>query len=102
MFIYIDNNNVAELRALTNSVTEVPDTGAAVEVTIKDAAGTEVPGQSWPAVMTHAAAATYRVTLDHGLVLVPNGVYTAFVDAIGSGGEVGHWEITVIGRTRNA
>jgi len=101
MFLYIDNNNVIELQDLTNSVTEVVDTGATVETTIKDSSGTAVTGQTWPAVMAHDATGTYRATLEADIALIPNRQYTAIVDAVGSGGEIGHWEIPVKSMVRN-
>ena len=100
-FLYIDNHNVIEWQALTNSVTGVVDTGATVSATIKDSSGTEVSGQTWPAVMAHDTGGTYRATLDADLVLIPNRMYTALVEAVGSGGEIGHREIPVKGMTRN-
>ena len=102
MFIRIDNNNVIELQTLTNGITGAVDTGASVTVTLKDSSGTEVVGQSWPAAMNHDTGGTYRATLDDGLTLIATRSYTAIVDAVGTGGEVGHWEIPVQAITRNA
>ena len=39
--IYIANNNTIELAGLTNSATEVVDTAATVECTLKDSEGVE-------------------------------------------------------------
>ena len=98
--IYIANNNTIELAGLTNSATEVVDTAATVECTLKDSEGVEVVGQSWPATMAHVSAGLYRATLDYDLVLVHNARYTADVDAVGSGGEVGHWEVAMKAKDR--
>jgi hypothetical protein len=46
MNLYLDNSNVIELRDLKNSVTLSADTGATVQVTITDAAGAEVSGET--------------------------------------------------------
>ena len=91
----IGNHHCIELRELTNAVTEVVDTGATVEVTLKDVYGAEVDGQAWPASMPHADAGLYRATLDSDLELIPEASYTAVIDAVGSGGEVGHWEVPI-------
>ena len=100
--IYLDNNHCVELQALTNSATSVVDTGATVTVTIKDAGGSDVEGQVWPATMSHVSGGTYRATLDHDLSLSANRTYYAHVDATGSGGEVGHWELPVHARVRSS
>jgi len=99
--IWIDNNNVIEWQALTNSVTEAVDTGATMTVTIQDSSGTEVTGQTWPATMTHVSAGLYRATLDSDLVLTAGREYTAVLDVTGTGGEVGHKEIVATARVRN-
>lgn len=98
--LYVDNSNVVELQTLTNSVTGVADTGATVTVTLKRG-DAEVSGQVWPASMAHVSAGTYRATLDDDIVLVNRREYIAVIDAIGSGGEVGHWEAPVTASTRD-
>ena len=100
MDLYLDNSNVIELRSLTNSVTGVVDTGATVTVTIKDAAGTNVTGQTWPAAMSHDTDGTYRATLDPGMSIDYKHTYTAIVTAVGSGGETGVWKCPVIAEIR--
>lgn len=100
MTIYIDNNNVIKLLSVTNSITGAADTGATVTVTLKDSAGENVSGQTWPATMAHASGGTYRATLDADLVLQQNRKYTAHIGAIGSGGEIGHWELQLAAATR--
>ena len=98
--LYVGNSNVVELQALTNSVTDVVDTGATVTCTIYDSSGTEVTGQSWPAAMAHDAAGTYRATLDDDIAIIADRAYTVHVDATGTGAEVGHWEVTITAQTR--
>ena len=100
MNLYLDNSNVIELRSLTNSVTGAVDTGATVNVTIVDSAGTEVTGQSWPVAMGHASAGTYRATLDAAIKLIAGRKYTAIVNATGTGAEVGEWNCSVIAMDR--
>jgi hypothetical protein len=98
--LYIDNNAVAELKGLTNSVTGAIDTGATVNVTILDQSGTAVSGATWPVAMAHASGGTYRATLSSSLALIHGRKYTALVNATGSGGEVGEWNCPVIALDR--
>jgi hypothetical protein len=100
MNLYLDNSNVIELRDLKNSVTLSADTGATVQVTITDAAGAEVSGETWPVVMAHAASGTYRATLSDALAITANRKYLAVVEATGSGGEVGVWSCPVVADVR--
>jgi len=100
LILYDNNDNIIELRLLTNAITEVVDTGATVSVTLTDASGVQVSGQSWPATMSHVgdsstADGTYRATLDSDLVLSTKQGYKAIVNAVGSGGEVGQWVCSI-------
>lgn len=82
------NNNVVELRSLTNTATGLPDTGAIVTMTIRDRAGTELPGQVWPATLVYVAGteydALYRATLDATLEITPGKFYFGTVDVLGT------------------
>jgi hypothetical protein len=102
--LYIDNNNVIELQSLTNDATGVVDTGATVTVTIQDTSGDSVAGQVWPATLSLVSESPltgkYRATLDYDLVLLANRKYRAVVTAVGSGGEVGKWEVPAVARVR--
>lgn len=100
--LYIGNNCVLELQALTNVVTATADTAATVTVTLQDRFGSEVAGQVWPATMGHTANGTYQAVLDHDLDIQENTTYVAVIDAVGSGGEIAHWEIPVRAVDRNA
>lgn len=100
LIMFIDNNNVIELQSLTNSVTGVADTAATVTMTLTDRAGTPVSGQSWPSTLSHVADGLYRLTLEDDIAIVDRGSYIANIDAVGSGSEVGHWEIPVRAATR--
>lgn len=100
MTLYLDNSNVIELRDLTNSVTGAADTGASVQVTITDASGIELSGETWPVLMAHAFAGTYRATLSSSINLVAGRYYRAVVEATGSGSEVGKWTCNVVAASR--
>lgn len=99
--IYIDNNHLLTLTALTNCASGAIDTGATVTVTIKDSAGVNVSGQTWPATMAHTTGGTYRATLDADLILLPNRSYTAHIDATGSTGSLAHWELPMTAKVRS-
>lgn len=98
--LYVANSNVLELQGLTNSATGVADTGATVTVTLKDRAGANVTGQSWPASLAHVSAGTYRATLENDIGITAGIKYLAVINATGSGGEIGHWEADVVAQTR--
>jgi len=101
LVLYVGNSNVIELQALTNSATDAADTGATVNVTLKDKTGAEVTGQSWPAALSHVSAGTYRATLEDDIAIVNRGRYVAHIDVTGSGSEIAHWEADVTALTRN-
>lgn len=91
--LYIGNSTVLELRDLKNSVTDTADTGATVTVTLVDDQGAQVSGQSWPLLMPHVSAGTYRGIMSSSLALVEGAEYVGQIDATGSGGEIGHFEV---------
>lgn len=99
--LYVGNSSVVELQALTNSVTGALETAATVTCTIKDSAGVDVAGMTFPISMPHTSVdGTYRATLQDGIAIIAGRRYTAVVDAVGSAGEVGHWEAPVTADTR--
>lgn len=56
-------------------------TTAEVEVTLLNAAGGEVVGQTWPASMPHVSGETYQVTLESDLAIVARRPYFAHIVA---------------------
>lgn len=96
------NNAVVELRNLRNSITNAPDHGAVVHLTIRDKDGEVLSGQDWPATLAHVGRGVYRVTLEAGLVINPLANYEAVIEAIGSGGERGRWVVPVESYVRTA
>lgn len=87
----VNSNNVVELRGLRNTITNALDTGATVLLTIRDAAGIPVSGQTWPATLAHASRGLYRVTLEAAVAIDPLQNYEATIVAVGSGGEQRTW-----------
>lgn len=98
----VGNTMILELEELTNSVTGLADTGATVTATLYDSGGDEVATDSngWPVTLSHVSAGTYRATLPHDIGVTAGKIYYAYVDVIGTGGAVGHWEDVVRVYTR--
>ncbi len=92
--LFVGENNVVEWQTLTNSVTGTPDTGATLTVVVKDTAGNEVAGETWPKAMAHDAGGTYRATLNAALAIQVGRTYVAEITATGSGGEKGFRRLT--------
>jgi len=99
--LYKGNSTNLELQTLTNVVTDVADTGATVTATVKDQAGTEVAGQTWPLTMTHDTGGTYRGTLEFDLDIHVGRTYFVEITATGSGGEKGFWREPATVANRN-
>jgi hypothetical protein len=92
---FVLNTNALDLLGLKSHTEGVFLPDAVVTFTIKDKAGVDVPGESWPQVMTYipGSEADFRGILPAALEMTPNKVYTAFIDAAGGGERIGHWEM---------
>jgi hypothetical protein len=102
--IYKDNDNLLQLSGLKNSSTDAFVNNATVTLTaIKDSAGNNVAGISWPLTMGYVAASDgdYEVTVDKAVVISASHHYTAFIDAVASGLD-GHWELPLICKIRTS
>ena len=101
--IYKDNENLIELDELKNSANDTFVNDATVAVTIKNAAGTTVSGETFPKTMTYVASSDgkYQAALSDLMVLVPGQHYTAFITAI-SGALNASWEIPLRAATRTS
>jgi hypothetical protein len=95
--LYVGNNTVLQLGTtddpLKNSVTGTTDTGATVTATIYEMDDTEVTGETWPVVLSHAGSGIYRKTVSQSLNLVEHTSYKVIISATGTGGEVGKWTV---------
>ena len=100
MTLFVDNSGVAELRNLRDSITGVLDDSASVALTIFDADGAEVAGETWPVSMTSTGAGLYRRLLPASLVLSAKAKYTALAVATSSTGAIGSWRCQVIAEDR--
>lgn len=97
------NDNVLEIRGLRNEVTGTFLNSATVTVTLKDSAGTNVTGTSWPKALAYVASSdgVYRATLAHDLGLTPAGRYTATIAVDGGAGLVARWDVPCLCKTRS-
>lgn len=100
--LYDNNSNVVEWQSLTNSVTGTVDTGATVAVTIMDADGVEIAGETWPKSLSHVSAGTYRATLSEDIAITPGQRYTLVFTATGSGGQAGERVVVAVAEKRRA
>lgn len=99
---YRGSHNVIEWQLMKNSVTDELVTGATVEVTVKDdATGEPLAGETWPLAMAEVEDGKYRATASNAVVVTDDQELTAFVDATGPGGEVGHKEVPVVVKVSN-
>lgn len=80
---YLQNSsNVLEVRGLKNTVTGayLTDTDAVV-ARIRDRAGTDVAGATWPQTLAYVAASSgvFRVTLPAGLIVTVGAWYDVLI-----------------------
>ncbi|MDX8513529.1 hypothetical protein [Mesorhizobium captivum] len=100
--VYVGNTNIIELTGLKSAVEGTYVNDADVTVTVKDADGNAVAGQTWPAAMTYVAASNgnYRGILEDDLALVDGTTYFAHIDADAGANRIGHWEFAFVPKTR--
>lgn len=102
--ILLDNNDsILEVDGLKNELTGVFLNAATVTVTLKDAAGADVAGDTWPKTLNYLAASngTYRATLLYSLTLTAGSRYTAVITADGGAGLHAEWAMDCVCRARN-
>lgn len=93
--IFYDNNDhYIELTGLQDSADSSYKNGATVEVTLKDASGNNLSGETWPLSMSYVASSNgnYRATLADTLAVVVGNRYTALVTANAGAGLQAEWE----------
>lgn len=93
MTAFVANTNVLELIGLRSNINDTYINDATVTVTIKDADGVEVTGETWPLTMDYVAASNgnYRAILVDGLALVGKRKYVAYISADGGTDRIGYW-----------
>lgn len=102
--IFVGNTSLLEVRELKAAADDEFINDAAVSVTLKDAAGTDVTGETWPVEMEYVAASDgwYRAALSHELDLEAGETYYAHIDADAGEDRVGHWEYAFVAKTRRS
>jgi hypothetical protein len=100
--LYIGNDHAIELRGLKDEISNDFLNAATVTVTLKDSAGANVSGASWPIAMTFITGTNgvYRATLPDELAIVDGRRYTAVVVADGGANKRGQWNIPCAARLR--
>ena len=85
---YINSDNVISVTGLINVIDSTYQNTATVEVTLQDANGNEVAGDTWPLTMNYVSASNgiYRATLIDTLTLV-EGNYIAVITANAGAGQ---------------
>ncbi len=102
---FIGNTNDLLLTGLKSEIEDAFLTDATITVTVKDAAGANVAGETWPKTMTYVAGTDgeYVCGLSYLLELAKDQKYTAIIDADAtdtSAERIGHWEFTFTARVR--
>lgn len=100
--IFYGNDMVLELADLTNETTGVNVDNATVTVTLTDANGIVVTGDTFPKTMSYVTGSNglYRVTLLDTLALTKGARYIAKISANGGSGLQGYWEKDLICKVR--
>ena len=102
MNIYIDNTNLLELFRLKSAVENTYINDATVTVTLKDEAGTEVTGQTWPLTLTYVPSSNgdYRGIISEDCEFTEGEPYYAIIEANAGVNRYGHWEIQFVPKVR--
>lgn len=101
--VYVANTNVIELSGLKSAIEDDFVNDATVTVTVKDEAGAEVAGQSWPETMAYVASSDglYRGIIEDDVELTAGTTYVAHVEVDAGVDRVGHWEFNFVPKTRH-
>ena len=102
MTVYVDNTNLIELFRLQSAIDDAYIDDAIVTLTIEDATGTEVSGETWPITLSFVSGSDgdYTGIINYQVGFDTDGAYTAVIDADAGVGRQGHWELPLIARTR--
>ena len=102
---YVGSTNNLEVRGLKRELGEEFLNTAAVTVTIKDANGVDLTGETWPQTIPYVPGSDgdYILGITRFAGLVKGQKYTAFIDADASDTATelyAHWEFTFTAQTR--
>lgn len=101
---YYLNDNIIELNELYDNIGAAYINNATVTVTLEDASGTEITGETWPLAMSYVAASNgkYRATLTSVLSVSLNDRLTAKVDIDAGVNGKAYWEFPILVKQRIA
>lgn len=101
--LYVGNDTILEIDRLKNELTGAYLNSATVTVTLRDEAGAEVAGDTWPKTMAYLAGSNgvYRATLPHTLALTASQRVTAAISVDAGAGLVAAWDVECVARVRN-
>ena len=101
--VYVDNDILIKLSGVKLASSGAFVNDASVELTIKDSAGADLGGISWPLGMNYTGTdGEYSALVDKAALLVDKEGYTAIIDAATPGNVDGHWEIPLGAETRDS
>lgn len=94
MVAFVGNTNLLEIRGLKSAVEGAFVNNATVTVTIKDANGNNVSGQTWPTTMSYVSASSgdYRAVIEDDAALLPRQTYTAEISVNAGVDRIGFWK----------
>ena len=101
-FYYYRNDMLLELTGLADESTGAYINNATIEATVKDAAGANVSGQTWPLTLSYVTSSNgvYRGVLDAALVVAVGDRITVEVDIDGGSGREAFFQIPATVRQR--
>lgn len=99
--LYQGSDMLLELEGLSDEASGAILNGATVTCTLKDSAGVNVVGETWPKAMAYVASSdgVYRAALSNTLTVTAGGRYTADILAINAG-QRAVWRVDVLCKTR--
>tara|TARA_R110002167_G_scaffold85605_1_gene232073 strand:+ start:1104 stop:1421 length:318 start_codon:yes stop_codon:yes gene_type:complete len=100
--LYINNDNLLSVENLKNAATDVFINDATVTAILKNSAGGNVTGQSWPLTLAFVSSSNgdYKGTLEDGLVLTEGTTYTAEINADAGNDQIANWSVSFTAKKR--
>jgi len=101
---FIENDNLLTVDGVQDTTDDSFINTATVTASLKDAAGVDVPGQTFPLALTYVAASDgkYQGLLEDTLTLAVQTPYTLTIDIDAGAGLIGKFEIPFDAITRGA
>ena len=99
--LYKGSDMLLDLEGLLDEASGAYLNAATVSVTLKNAAGTNLVGETWPKTMAYVAGTNgvYRAALSTSLVVAVGARYTAEISALNDG-QRALWTVDVLCKTR--